>query len=155
MRIAASRLAVLLALMVTPAQILAGGYANRVVVVGPGLQADGVALRGCWPGYRPFADTGHGAVTEPAAELPRYVLRGDTERGDTFTILYVRDPWSGRAFVYLPSPNETAYPQHLKEESGTPYGEYAGKWFPFFREAQFAIWDDLLGKTVTQAGVSQ
>ena len=38
MRITTSVLAALLALIVTPAQTLAGGYANLVVVTGPAIQ---------------------------------------------------------------------------------------------------------------------
>ena len=151
MRIATSVLAALLALIVTPAQTLAGGYANLVVVTGPGIQTEGVAIRGCWPGHLPFADTSKGAVDEPPAELPRYVLSGKTERGETFTILYVRDP-SGRAFVYLPPLTETDHPQHLNEENGAYYAEHAGKWYPFLRVAQFAGWDELIAGAVTQSG---
>jgi hypothetical protein len=154
MRIAASVLAVLLALMVTPAQTFAGGYANLVVVSGPGIQAEGIAIRGCWPGYLPFADIRKGAVAEPPVELSRYVLSGKTERGEIFTILYVRDPSSGYAFVYLPSLNETDYPQHLNDETGTLYPKYAGRWYPFLREAQFATWDHLIGEAVTLPGRS-
>lgn len=49
MRTTPSVLAVLLALIIMPAQTLAGGYANRVVVTGPGIQTQGVAIRvaGC------------------------------------------------------------------------------------------------------------
>ena len=154
MRITVAVLAVLLALMFTPAAVLAGGFGTRVVVTGPGLQAEGIAIRGCWPGHHhPFADISEGAVAEPSPELPRYVLSGDTaERGEAFTILYVRDPSSGRAFVYLPSPNEADYPQHLNDDAVTDYGTYAGKWYPFYREAQFARWDYLIGKAATQSG---
>jgi len=151
MRIATSVLAVLLALIVTPAQTFAGGYRNLVVVTGPGIQTEGVAIRGCWPGRLPFADTSKGAVDEPPADLPRYVLSGKTERGETFTILYVRDP-SGHAFIYLPPLSETDHPQHLNEESGAYYAEHAGKWYPFFRLAQFAMWDDLIAGAVAQSG---
>jgi hypothetical protein len=155
MRMIASALAVLLALMVTPAATLAGGYANRVVITGPGMQADGVAIRGCWPSRLPFADIRDGSVTEPPAELPRYVLSGDTERGEAFTILYVRDAASGRAFVYLPSLGETDYPQRLSEQTATYYGKYAGKWYPFFNMAQFARWDELIGEAVAQSASPQ
>ena len=151
MRIRTSVLAALLALIVTPAQTLAGGYANLVVVTGPGIQTQGVAIRGCWPGHLPFADTTKGAVDEPRSDLPRFVLSGKTERGETFTILYVRDP-SGQAFVYLPPLGETDLPQHLNEESGAYYAEHAGKWYPFFRLAQFAMWDDLIAGAVAQSG---
>jgi hypothetical protein len=150
MRIATSALAVLLALIVTPAQTLAGGYANLVVVTGPGIRTEGVAIRGCWPGHLPFADTSKGAVDEPSADLPRYVLRGNTERGETFTIPYVLDP-SGHAFVYLPPLSETDHPQHLNEESGAFYAEHAGKWYPFFREAQFARWDELIAGAAAES----
>src|ERR1700721_4012064 len=132
MRITPSVLAALLALIVPPAQTLAGGYATLVVVTGPGIRTEGVAIRGGWPGYLPFADTSKGAVDEPPADLPRFVLSGKTERGETFTILYVRDP-SGHAFIYLPPLAETDHPQHLNEESGAYYAEHAGKWYPFFR----------------------
>jgi hypothetical protein len=151
MRIATSVLAVLLALIVTPAQTFAGGYRNLVVVTGPGIQTEGVAIRGCWPGRLPFADTTKGAVDEPPADLPRYVLSGKTERRETFAILYVRDP-SGHAFIYLPPLSETDHPQHLNEESGAFYVEHAGKWYPFFRLAQFAMWDDLIAGAVAQSG---
>ena len=154
-RMMASAVAVLLALTVAPAQTLAGGFANRVVISGPGMQADGVAIRGCWPGHFPFADIRNGAVAEPPAELARYVLSGDTERGEAFTILYVRDAASGQAFVYLPALDETSYPQRLNEQTRTHYGDHAGKWYPFFNLAQFARWDELIGKAVAQSGASE
>jgi hypothetical protein len=154
MRRMAAALAVLLALTVAPAQTLAGGFANRVVITGPGVQADGVAIRGCWPGHLPFADMRKGAVAPPAAELPRYVLRGHTERGEAFTILYVRDAATGRAFVYLPALDETRYPQRLKEQTRTHYADHAGQWYPFFNLGQFSAWDELIGKAVAQSGAS-
>ena len=82
------------------------------------------------------------------------MLSGKTERGETFTILYVRDP-SGQAFVYLPPLGETDHPQHLSEESGAYYAEHAGKWYPFFRLAQFAMWDDLIAGAVAQSSRQQ
>jgi hypothetical protein len=115
------------------------------------LKSDWRQNEGYETGRLPFADTRNGAVAEPAAELPRYVLSGDTERGEAFTILYVRDAASGRAFVYLPSLDETNYPQRLNEQTRTDYGKYAGKWYPFFNMAQFAGWDELIGKAVAQS----
>ena len=56
------------------------------------------------------------------------------------------------AFVYMPPQSETEHPQHLNEESGAYFAEHAGKWYPFFRLAQFAMWDDLVAGAVAPSG---
>jgi hypothetical protein len=51
----------------------------------------------------------------------------------------------------MPPLSETDHPQHLNE-SDAYYTEHAGKWYPFFRLAQFAMWDDLIAGGVAQSG---
>jgi hypothetical protein len=150
MRMAYHLFAMLMAVAILPAQTFGGAPTTSIVVNGPGIPPEGITITGSWPGWVTFADINSGAVPEPAADLPRYVLAGYTAEGSKwYTVLYVWDRSSGRALVYLPGPSETEY-YRVNYGNNIAYAQLAGKWYGVLNRGSFEGWADIVRRALPQ-----
>jgi hypothetical protein len=93
-------------------------------------------------------DAKSGPISEPASELPRYVVAGHTDRYQWwFTVLYVWDQWSDRSLVYLPGPSDLGY--RINYGANTSYEKRAGKWY----YVSDPTWADAIRKVLPQTSL--